>query len=84
MKTTLNIRDDVIRRAKARAALRGQPLARYIEEGLEQRLQKEEAQPIGMGDWLLGLPNVSKAASKELSAVFATDDFRKIDEAMWQ
>lgn len=84
MKTTLNLRDDVIRRAKARAALRGQPLARYIEEGLEARLMKEEAQPIGMGEWLKGLPKVSKAAAKDLSSAFEADDFREIDKAMWQ
>ena len=34
MKTTLNLQDDLLRQAKARAALRGQPLSRYIEEGL--------------------------------------------------
>lgn len=84
MKTTLNLRDDVLRRAKARAALRGQPLARYIEEGLEQRLQKEESQPIDMGDWLSSLPKVSAAGAKDLDSAIVADDFREIDEAMWQ
>jgi hypothetical protein len=84
MKTTLNLRDDLVRRAKARAALRGQPLARYIEEGLEQRLDKEEVQPIRMDQWLESLPEVPVSAAKSLHAVVDADDFREIDEGMWQ
>ena len=34
MKTTLNIRDDLYRKAKARAALRGTSLGRFLEESL--------------------------------------------------
>ena len=84
MKTTLNIRDDLVRRAKARAALRGQPLARYIEEGLERRLELEESDATHLGDWLKSLPVVSDAAAEDLNRAFGAEDFRTIDEAMWQ
>ena len=35
MKTTLNIRDELYRRAKAHAALQGKPLGKLMEETLE-------------------------------------------------
>jgi hypothetical protein len=84
MKTTLNLRDDLVRRAKARAALKGQPLARYIEEGIEQRLEHDEAQPILLGTWIETLPKVPRAATRELDSILAADDFREIDKGMWQ
>lgn len=84
MKTTLNLRDDLVRRAKARAALRGQPLARYIEEGIEQRLEQEEAQPALVGQWLDSLPEVPESAVESLNRVIEADDFRAVDEGMWK
>jgi len=39
MKTTLDIRDDLLRRAKAEAARQGKTLTRMIEEGLALRLR---------------------------------------------
>ena len=84
MKTTLNIRDDLIRRAKARAALKGQPLARYIEEGLEQRLQQEETLPLDWETWLKQLPEVSNSATRDLVNILNAEDFRTIDVEMWK
>jgi len=84
MKTTLIIRDDLVRRAKARAALRGQGLARYIEEGLEQRLLEDEARPSTAADWLDSLPDVPAHAAEALDATFKADDFRSIDPDMWR
>jgi hypothetical protein len=43
MQTTLRIRDDVYRLAKADAARLGLTLTRYIEEALEARLERTEA-----------------------------------------
>ena len=84
MKTTLNLRDDLVRRAKARAALRGQPLARYVEDGLEKRLIQDEARPITADSWLDTLPEVSTAAVATLEKRFSANDFRPIDGEMWQ
>lgn len=84
MKTTLNLRDDLVRQAKARAALRGQPLARYIEEGLEQRLRAEESGSLTVKDWLDGLPKVPAAAARELDERFTAEDFRRVDAEMWR
>lgn len=85
MKTTLNLRDDLLRKVKARAALRGQPLSRYIEEGLEKRLLEEETHMmIDINEWLKSLPSVSKVATEDLKAAVNTKDFRVIDSSMWQ
>jgi hypothetical protein len=84
MKTTLNLRDDLVRRAKARAALRGQPLARYVEEGLEQRVLEDEARSNTAASWLNMLPEVPLVAVRELEEKFTSDDFRRIDSEMWR
>jgi len=84
MKTTLIMRDDLVRRAKARAALRGQPLSRYMEESLERALREDEQAPVTVGEWIDSLPKVSKAAANDLKAVLAGPDFRVIDEEMWR
>lgn len=84
MKTTLNLRDDLVRRAKSRAALRGQPLARYIEEGLEQRLNEDEARAETAGSWLDTLPKIPPAATREFDEIINSDEFRQIDSEMWQ
>lgn len=84
MKTTLNLRDDLVRRAKARAALRGQGLACYIEEGLEKRLLEDESRSYTAAAWLDTLPDFPVAAAEELSCVMTAENFRQIDPEMWR
>ena len=84
MKTTVNLKGDLLRRAKSRAALRGQPLARYMEECLEQRLEQDESQAGSLGQWIDSLPKVSAAAVADLEKTLASEDFRQMDEEMWQ
>lgn len=83
MKTTLNIRDDVIRRAKARAALDGKPLSRFVEDTLARILDEEERETKSWSDWAASLPKVPKKATAELSEMLASPDFRPIDPEMW-
>jgi hypothetical protein len=45
MKTTLNLDNDLLARAKAQAALERKSLTRLIEEGLSLRLRKSELAP---------------------------------------
>lgn len=42
MKTTLDIRDDLLASTKARAALERKTLTRLVEEGLALRLRREK------------------------------------------
>lgn len=84
MKTTLILRDDLVRRAKARAALRGQPLSRYMEECLQRALREDEQAPATVADWITKLPRIPTTALKELDASLADNEFRSIDAEMWK
>ena len=84
MKTTIDVRDDVLRRAKARAALRGEPLSRFIEVSLERVLREEEPDSSSWTDWALSLPAVSREAIVELNEALHGPDFRPIDPEMWR
>lgn len=84
MKTTLILRDELVRRAKARAALRGQPLSRYVEESLERSLKEDEDPLSSIEEWVNKLPRLSKQACEALNSVLENDDFRSIDPAMWK
>ncbi len=95
MKTTLDLRDDLLKQAEERAALRGQPLSRYIEEGIEQHLKmdldliakhlkSDEKQSLNVTEWIKSLPKVSEKGVKELESTILAGEFRKIDPSMWQ
>lgn len=45
MKTTIDIPDAVFRRAKAKAAERGQALREYVTEALQEKLSARRVQP---------------------------------------
>lgn len=84
MKTTIEVRDDVLRRAKARAALRGEPLSRFIEVSIERALTEEEPDSSSWADWALSLPPVSSKSIVELNEALSGPGFRPIDPEMWR
>lgn len=84
MKTTVNIRDDIFRRAKARAALAGKSLSRYLEEALDRVLQEEEPDTRSWIEWAENLPPVSATALEDMERVLERADFRAVDVEMWQ
>ena len=84
MKTTINLKDDVLRRAKSQAALRGQPLAQYMEECLEQKLAQDESLDGTLKEWINSLPKVSTDAISDFEKNISGDDFRAIEEDMWK
>ncbi len=84
MKTTIDVRDDVLRRAKARAALRGEPLSRFIEVSIERSLREEEPDSSSWADWALSLPPVLSESIVELNEALSGSDFRPIDPEMWR
>ena len=81
MKTTLILRDELVRKAKSRAALRGMTLSRYMETCLENSLLETEAASVG--DWLQSLPEVPEGATEEVDAILRLGDFDRIDPEMW-
>ena len=84
MKTTIDVRDDVLRRAKARAALRGEPLSHFIEVSLERALRDEDPNSSSWADWALSLPPVPSKSVVELNETRRGADFRPIDPEMWR
>jgi len=83
MKTTLNVRDDLYRRAKARAALQGKTLGRFLEESLERMLQDSSNDAGSWFEWAESLPAISEEAAQDLENALAAPDFRTIDPKMW-
>lgn len=73
MKTTLNLNDALVTRAKALAARQHTSLTRLIEEGLQLRLRAQQARPQpvrlpvyhGKGGLAPGLDGTSNKALRE-------------------
>ena len=84
MKTTIVLRDDLFRRTKARAAMLGRPMSRYIEGCLEKALEDGEPSAESFADWAASLPTVTDAALGDLSQVLEAKDFREIEPSMWK
>lgn len=83
MKTTIQVRDDLYRRAKARAALQGKTLGRFFEESLERMLEEKPRNEISRAEWAASLPSISEGASHALDEVLGASDFRAVDAEMW-
>ena len=84
MKTTLNVREDLYRRAKAQAALQGKSLSRFIEESLERMLRENSDVDIQFSDWAGSLPTLSDKAIEDLNNVLSAPDFRPVEPEMWE
>jgi hypothetical protein len=83
MKTTLYISDELYRQAKAKAALMGKTLRAFIEESIAEKL-KESPIDGNQKHWLDQLPRLPKDAVEELSNIINSDEFREIDQEMWE
>ena len=86
MKTTLIVRDELYRRAKAQAALEGIPLGRLMEESLEHRIRRFQAR-LPLREWLKTLPKIPKDGLDgldDLKKIIDSPDFRKVDPEMWR
>ena len=77
MKTTVEIPDGLLARAKALAKKRGMPLRRLIEEGLRRVLKEEPApKPFELRDCSFG--------GSGLSAEFAAAPWHRIRDAVYE
>lgn len=84
MKTTVNIRDDLFRHAKARAALQGKTFGAFLEEALVRAIAERESGMTNWAKWAESLPRVSKRAGMELQLMLEEPDFRPVDKEMWK
>lgn len=83
MKTTINLKDDVVRRLKSRAALRGQSLSKFMEDSLEQKLVQDESTGDSVAEWIETLPVVSRSAAEEVDERIEQAAFNKIDPELF-
>jgi hypothetical protein len=83
MKTTLEIPDNVFRRAKSKAAQRGIPLRQFVTEAVEQKLR--EPGPEGQKPWLKHFGKL-KHLRKETARInkFIEDTFETIEPELWK
>ena len=84
MKTTLEIPDDLFRKAKAAAALRGVKLRDFVAEALASRLAEgEKALSTSRQHRLPPQPRVSKAELRRIHQLIE-EDSEKIDPEDWK
>ncbi len=76
MKTTLEIPDPLFRRAKSKAAERGQTLKELVTEALQEKLATTTGGRAGEPDWMQGFGKLRRLR-KETARVQA-----RIDEAL--
>ena len=84
MKTTLTLSDDIFRRAKARAALRGQTFGKFLEQILQKSLAATAGRGPDAGEWMASLPPLPRGAAADLRRIVESPDFRPVDRAMWE
>lgn len=77
------LNDAIFRQAKTAAALRGQALGQFVEEGL-RRLLQERKPGLTASSWVEKLPKVPAKTARELQDTIAAADFRAVDQGMWE
>lgn len=83
MKTTIDVPDDILKAAKATAALRGASLKDFVTEALEEHLKREdEENPTGVG-WraVFGLARPSEVDSVDR---IVEEGLEGVDPAEWK
>jgi len=84
MKTTLNLRSDLYRRAKAQAALEGQTFGNLIEQSLRKALLDSPSSRDSSKHWVQDLPRLSASAAADLEKAVNAPDFRTVEPEMWK
>lgn len=79
MKTTLELPDDLFRRTKTEAAMRGQPMKDLVVEALEEKLKRK---PARLGGWRSVFGRASKAMVRDVDA--RLKDLEHVNLADWK
>jgi hypothetical protein len=82
MKTTLEIPDNIFRRAKSRAAEQGIPLRQFVTEAVEDKLKV--ARVAGQRPWMkhVGKLKDLRDETRRIDAIIEKE-FEAIDPEMW-
>jgi hypothetical protein len=83
MKTTLEIPDDLFRKTKAIAALRGESLKDFVTDALEAHLERQTPGNSSLRDWRSVFGQARKEEVEEIDAIVA-EEFERVDPAEWR
>ncbi|MEO1368590.1 MAG: hypothetical protein AAFX50_15560 [Acidobacteriota bacterium] len=83
MKTTLDIPDDVFRRSKAAAAMRGESLKDFVTESLRARLAETSSNENPVSGWRRVFGQASPDEVEAVDAVVA-GEFGTVDPDDWR
>ncbi len=83
MKTTLEISDSLLRRAKATAAQRGESLGEFVSGALRLRLNGRPEGASSARGWSKVFGKAPKGATAEVDAILEAE-FEQIDLADWR
>jgi hypothetical protein len=83
MKTTLEIPDDLFRRTKATAALRGESLKELVCEALEAHLERRLANDSSPRGWRSVFGQARQEEVEEIDAIVSAE-FERIDPTEWR
>lgn len=80
VKTTLEIPDELFRKAKLNAVARGSSMKAYVTEALEAKVS-EDAKPYGEKPWMKGFGGLSHLheETEQINKVIQ-DEFSQVDE----
>ena len=82
MKTTIELPDSLLRRAKATAAMSGISMRQLLTEAMEQRLSARESRNPATG-WRAAFGKASKTATRSVDKIIS-EEFEKIDPKDWK
>jgi len=83
MKTTIEISDELLRRAKATAALRGESLREFISHALEARLASTSQSPVPRSGWRSVFGRAKPSTVQHIDKLLAKE-FEHVDSTKWR
>jgi hypothetical protein len=83
MKTTLEISDDLFRRAKATAALRGESLKDFVAEALQAHLEQQPAGSSASRGWRSVFGKARREEVEPVDALVAAE-FERVNPDEWR
>ncbi|HEY0513807.1 MAG TPA: hypothetical protein VGH73_18000 [Thermoanaerobaculia bacterium] len=83
MKTTLEIPDDLFKRTKATAAMRGESLKEFVTEALQGHLERQTASGSSQRGWRSVFGQARQEEVETVDAVVA-EELERIDPDEWR
>jgi len=83
MKTTLEIPDDLFRRTKATAALRGESLKQFVAEALRTHVERQAPGDESPSGWRRVFGKARPEEVEEITAIVA-EDLERVDPEEWR